>query len=339
MGVEGMAIRLQDIAEKAGVSFQTVSSVVNRSRGTVNVSEKTRNRIIQIANELGYVPNSAARALVKGKSHMIGIMCHDLNDPHLYRGISQIEKLCTEAGFSVKLSTTQFHPDWLSQLQKKEVDLLISLGVYTFREARLDVPEALRSQIVMVGPRQLPRDYIENPRQWGLEASWDDVAMGRMAVEHFFSLGHRKIAVFAGNKPYGYRPRALGAIKAIEAAGETPIIISCDEENDMTVAGRVMTEKYLANGGGATAIFMRSDLFYPGVIATLGQNGLRVPEDISLIGCMGFYREVTNIDSPIIEGVNAILEGYLKNGRLPEHDINLNPILIAGKTCAAPSKK
>lgn len=328
-----MSVSLQKIAQEAGV---TRAAVCMALRDNPTISVVRRKEIKEIARRLGYQPNAAARALVKGRSQVIGIICDDLYDPHLYQGIAQAEKLCTKAGYGLQITTIENRPDWLQGLRRQEVDLLISLGLHALWNARLEIPEVFRSKVVMIGPTYFgSKEVKEFPRQWGFQASWDDAEMGKKAAEYLLSLGHRRIGVVAGQRAlYGYVPKAAGGIEAIEAAGAKAVIVECEDEADKAGSGREMTEKLLAIDSEITAIFMRNDMFYPGVILALNQAGLKVPKDISVIGCLNLYREVTGMYSPLAQGVSQVLGHYLEQGRLPEKDIVLPLDMNFGRTCA-----
>ncbi len=340
-----MAVRLSDIAKRAGVSFPTVSAVVNRSKSTIIVSGDTRKRILKIAKEMGYVPHAAASALAKGQTHTIGILCHHLTDPNLLKAIARAEELCRSYDCNIQISTVQNSPDWLSLLRRGQVDILISLGIQMLRESHLEVPAELFPRIVVIGPSPLPHELQDHPRQWKLQVCWDDSEMGKRGGEHLIQLGHRRVGILEGRENYSsdthnriLHARVLQVKNTIEAAGGKVEIINCKDELDMNVAGQIMTEQLLEKFPDVTAIFMRNDLFYPGVLAALNQAGRRGPQDISLFGCMGFYSNVTGMKSPLLNGVDRVLVPYLRDGQLPADDIVLTPEFNPGMTCSVLKK-
>ena len=97
-----------------------------------------------------------------------------------------------------------------------------------------------------------------------------------------------------------------------------------------------MAEKLLKDYTGVTAIIMRNDLFYPGILQALSQKGLSVPKDISVIGFHDYYDIVTSAVRPVDQSIQTVLEYYTQNGKLSDRDIVFKPKLKQGHTCTAP---
>ena len=274
-----MSVSIRDVAQRAGVSVGTVSNVLNRPS---KVSRDALQRVQQAIDELGFVRNDAARQLRVGQSRTIGLIVLDVGNPFFTDLARGAEAAAAEGGYSVLLGNSDENGErelgYLSLFEEQRVrGVLIS--------PRDDVGErlaVLRSrgiESVLVDRRDERGEYPS--------VSVDDVAGGRMAVEHLLATGRRRIAFVGG--PHSIRQvqeRLSGASQAVaEHPGAAIEIVTTDA---LTVLqGRAAGERILARPPGERpdAIFAANDLIAMGVMQALVMRGsLRVPEDIALIG-------------------------------------------------------
>jgi LacI family transcriptional regulator len=269
---------MKDVAERAGISITTVSHVVN---GTRFVSEKVRDRVTRVMEELGYQPNVLARGLRRGESSTIGLIVPDVTNPYFAEIARSVEDACAERGYGVILCNSDGRPE----RQEQAVDVLASNRVgglvlvnvgMTRREASLF--EGLAIPMVMLD-REIPGFPVDS-------IQIDNARGGRQATEHLLGLGHRRIACLAGSSrisPSG--DRVDGYRQALEEAGlkvDPALILSGDftPESGHVCACELM-ERDLPM---PTALFSCNDLMAFGAITAFAEKGLKVPDDISVVG-------------------------------------------------------
>ncbi len=277
--VEPMAtVSIRDVAERAGVALGTVSNVLNRPE---KVAESTRKRVLEAIEELGFVRNDAARQLRAGLSRTLGLVLLDVANPFFTEVSRGVEDRAAEEGLSVLLGNSDesevresAHLDLFEQQRVR--GLLISpLGdIYE----RLDRLRRRGTPVVLVDRPAEAHPY---------SSVWvDDVAGGRMAVEHLLQIGRRRIAFVGG--PSSIRQvadRRAGAEQAVAGSGAGLEIIDTD---GLTVeGGRRLGHELLTRPAEERpdAIFAANDVVAIGLMQSLGMIEERlVPEEIALIG-------------------------------------------------------
>jgi LacI family transcriptional regulator len=272
-------VSIKDVADRAGVAVGTVSNVLNHP---ARVSVPTRERVQSAIDELGFVRNDAARQLRAGQSRTIGLIVLDVGNPFFSSLARAAEDCAAEKGSTVVLGDS---------------------GQDSEREARyIDVFEQQRVQGMMISPvgdvgprvealrsRGMPVVLVDriDPRRRCSSVSVDDVAGGYLAVRHLLDAGRRRI-VFVGTRA-GYRQVADRLAGARQAVGEhDDAVLEVLEADAMTVlAGRDIGEEIAQRGQERLpdGIFCANDLLAIGVMqAVLLIRGLRIPEDVALIG-------------------------------------------------------
>ncbi|MEM9033359.1 MAG: LacI family DNA-binding transcriptional regulator [Actinomycetota bacterium] len=271
---------LAQVAELSGVSRSTASRVLN---GDERVSDDARDRVLRAADSIGYRPNRAARSLASGRSSIVGLVLpteHLTADPYGSQVISGVVAAANERDQQVMLWLTHQGPDETVQtiFRNGIVDGLIvaapALGD-DWVEELIDGP----MPTVLIGRHPTRRDVNV--------VDIDDVGGARLAVDHLVGLGHRRIATITGNMA---RPDAAaryqGYVAALEAHG-----IALDER--LVAAGT-----YTPSSGVAamvrllkhrpTAVFAANDQMAHGAYEAIEIAGLRIPEDVSVVGFDGF---------------------------------------------------
>jgi len=273
-----MPVTLRDIAEKAGVSVITVSRAMNNKP---DVTPETRQRILTIATELNYTPNAHARALVGGKSNIIGLVVADNANPFYARMIRGIEEASTANGFSVILSNTNEDPDReasaIQVLREKRVDGLLITSVQC---GKVLLEPLLQDKTPFV----LLNRYVD-----GLVADCvlNDNFMGAyLATAHLCSLGHRRIMHVTGpDNISSVRERMKGYRKALDEYQidfDSQMVLHTNlrlDDGYQKVLHYFQTAKHLP-----TAVFAYSDLLAFGVLKALRELGISVPGQVALVG-------------------------------------------------------
>lgn len=264
---------MADVAQRAGVSHQTVSRVLNDSPA---VRPETREAVLRAVDELGYRRNSAARALVTRRSGLIGVLVDEL---HLYGPASAVVSIATaarEAGYGITLD-----PLWVvtGSTLKAAFDhqLAQSVEAVVLVAAHGEDPgDALRGVDVPV----VALDGYLPDRPW---IGVDQYTGARMATRHLLDLGHRRVVHVSGPRDWPQsQARERGYRESLEEVGAGPgTVIGGDwSARSGYEAGRVIAEEH----PGTTAVFVSNDQMALGVIRALSEAGLAVPQDISVVG-------------------------------------------------------
>jgi LacI family transcriptional regulator len=279
-GIPRHAITIRDVARVAQVHPGTVSRALNEeTRALVNTD--TAERVIRVAEELGYRPNRIARGLKTSRSHTIGVLIPDITNPLFPPILRGIEDRLDEAGYTSLIVNTDNDPKreriYLDAMRARQVDGFISATARLDRELLLELAE-VGTPLVLVN-RSLEDESVP-------AVTVDDRQGIALAVEHVVALGHERIGHVAGpqNLSTGHR-RHLGFIEAIGSAGlEAP--------GEQIRFGALFTEEegaracdeLLDAAPEVTAIVAGNDLMAIGCYDTLERRGLCCPEDVSIVG-------------------------------------------------------
>jgi len=272
-------VRLQDVAELAGVSMKTVSNVVHEYP---HVSERMRERVQKAIDELGYRPNLLGRRLATGRTGLLALAFADVTLPYFAELARRVSDVAEEQGYRVLLeqtdSTLEGERAAVSGIEAGMVDGMI------FQPSVMSSAELAqtRSSLPMVilgegaAPLSIDRVMIDN------------VAAAREATAHLLGLGRRRIA-FAGHEPGRLSRtselRIAGYQSALEEAGVIPdpsLLIPSDAISP--VDGAAAIGAALDGGLRFDAVMCRDDLAAIGALRALQERGLRVPEDVAITG-------------------------------------------------------
>jgi len=289
---------IKQVAARAGVSFTTVSHVVNRSRP---VSDGARERVEQAIAELGYFPSAVARALKTSRTRILGVIVPNITNPFFAELTRGIEDVCERSDYAVFLCNGDDDRERqgrsLETLLERRVDGVV-LATPTGPAAALAKRLAGANVKTVVVDRSVPGLAADRVRI-------DHQAGARLAVEHLLALGHRCIACLSG--PAGFaasRARVAGWRKALARAGITPAEDWLLEGDFRTEAGHELTRRLLARGE-VTAIFASNDLLGIGALRAAAEQGRAVPHSLSVIGFDGIemgaftYPALTTVGYPI----------------------------------------
>ncbi|ENM5832985.1 substrate-binding domain-containing protein [Vibrio metoecus] len=269
---------MKDIARLAGVSTSTVSHVINKSRF---VSDEIAERVNNAAQQLNYAPSALARSLKMNRTKTIGMLVTTSTNPFFGEVVKGVERSCYHKGYNLILCNTegdnQRMKASINTLLQKRVDGLL-LMCSTLEGERLDVFDRYPDIPVVVmdwGPILFASDKIQDNSLQG----------GYMAAKHLIECGHKEIGCITGPLiRHQAQMRYEGYKRALAEAGlgiHPDWIIESDFECE---GGYQAFEKLYERGKLPSALFVCNDMMAMGVIQAASQRGLRVPDDLSLIG-------------------------------------------------------
>lgn len=266
-----------DVARVAGVSYSTVSRVVN---GLPNIKAETRERVESAMAELGYVAHLNARALATGRSNQIGLLVQQIADAFFLGVIEGVDRAVMDAGYDLLLCTThdrhEKETSYVARLTHGMVDGLLVLMPRS-------LPAYLDGLIVARTPFVLIDHDGDAPGADVINAANTDGAFA--AVEHLIALGHRRIATITGALATGSsHSRITGWRTALAAAGlpaPDELLVEGDFEE---IRARAAAHELLALPRPPTAIFASNDRAAFGVLTAAAERGLRIPDDLSVVG-------------------------------------------------------
>lgn len=267
---------LQDIATAVGV---TQTTVANALKGKGNVSEATRQHILKCAEELGYRPNMLARSLAQGKTDTLGFLLPTIANPFYPEIAEAIERTAGQHGYQMLLCNTYYDfqqgRQHLERLVSRWVDGIIVMG------SSMDIAD-----IVTQFRRGLPTvlcDWQENESTLGMpQVSVDFRRAGALAAEHLLELEHRRIGIIVSEPQQTLRLEGFRAV--LQAAG-LPLASEMIRQGHSTLeSGYAAAQEFLALSNRPTAIFATTDWMALGALEAILDAGLRVPQDISIVG-------------------------------------------------------
>ena len=332
-------ISIKDIARLAKVSHSTVSRALHSDP---QVSAATAARIRRIAEKAGYRASAAARSLVVGRSKTIGVVATNIADPFVAGVVSGIEDMEEKHGYSVFLANSNADPERevrvVRAFEERRVDGII---VTSSRVGALYVPvmERLRVPVVLLN-NQHPSEFAHSVLIDNLEASYQ-------ATRHLIDLGHWRIA-YVGDQ-FGYQSdteRCGGYRRALEEARikfDPALVVHGD---GMPEGGAQAMAQLLALPKRPTAVFCYNDMSALGAMRRVRANGLRIPDDISLIGFDDLYISqyleppLTTVRQPMRQMGRMAMETLLHifDGPHSTHNLRVEGQLIVRQSTAPPKE-
>jgi len=329
---------ISDIAQKANVSRALVSRVLNNKSG---VSPENREKILRIIKELNYTPNALARALVTQKTQTIGVVMDDLCEDFFFDLIKGMHDMGDSLGYNMIFCSGRDN----QEVKFKYVDYFLNGrtdGVIAFGSRIADL-----QVFIEIFKRTSNFVLIEGdiPDQEYNGVQLDNRGGAYRATQHLIKLGYSKIWHVTGNMDYkvsidrkdGY----LDAMKKSERKVSADMIIEADFSEDMAYEN---IKELLKNESPPDAFFVGADKTAFGVIRALTEHGIRVPEDVAIIGFDGDKPDSYGIKFPILttmrqplyeigqKGVELLVRSIQDDGHKPEK-IVVEPEFIFGETC------
>lgn len=270
-----------DVARAAGVSQTTVSFVLNDVEAA-NISDETRQRVLVAAEQLGYVPNAAARALGRGRTQTIGIVITTLSDPFIGSLVQTVESAARDHGYDLILASSADIPDReiaaVEMLQSRQVDgvIVASSRVGALYQERL---QRLRVPVVLIN------SLVQHKGQYMLSIGVDNRHGGYLATSHLIQRGHRRIAYVASPTDRGDDMERMAGYRAalVEAGlGFDPSLVV--QGTGRPGGGQRALPRLRSLDPLPTAAFCYNDMTAIGLMAAARSVSLSLPEDLAIVG-------------------------------------------------------
>jgi DNA-binding LacI/PurR family transcriptional regulator len=271
------AVSIRDVARRAGVSIATVSRAVNR---IPTVDPVLAERVWKAIEEVGYLPNTQARALVSGRSKMLGLIVSEITNPFFPELVQEFENLAVAQGYEVLIGSTNYEPERTESLIRRMLQRSVDgVAVMTF-----GIEEELVQKLV---EREFPLVFVDAgpdlPNIRVLKVNYGEGI--RQAVQHLAALGHRNIAFISG--PLRLRSAMARRDAFLKSMGELGLTAPAEhlvEGNHTMEGGIAAMEKLIALAALPTAVLCSNDMTAIGALHALYRTTHTVPQDVSVVG-------------------------------------------------------
>lgn len=327
---------MKDISRKANVSLATVSAVINQS---AYVSPALKTRVLQAIEELNYRPNAVARSLKNKRTNTVGVIVSDLSNPFYPPLIEGIESVSFENNFNVILCNTTHEQrrfrTYLELMLEKQVDGLLLANIAKPEDLQAVENTGLRYVLMIRKPHFYDKNFVgvNNPLS------------SEIAVNHLVSLGYRRIAYYGGNPDINTaRERKMGFMNSMMQHGlDIDPQLIFDGEYSFE-SGYANVSKMIAQADRLPdAICTVSDIVAFGVIKGLRDSGIRVPEDIAVIGndnsafSENFLVPLSSVDHSTYDigklSMDFLLQMIMEKQEIRSRQIILTPSLVIRESC------
>ena len=330
-------MNIKAVARKAGVSTATVSRTIN---GSDKVTPATAERVRRAVEALHFYPDTNARSLGSGRSSLYGLIISDITNPFFPELVKSFEDIAVEHGQEVLVANTNYDParmeSCVTRMMQRKVD---GVAIITSEmEDRL---------IKVFSHRNIPLVFMDvgAPGPGISRVSVNHAAGVALAMDHLIALGHQRIAFISGPlNLFSARMRFEAFIESLERNGLRRISALIRHGNHRADGGHEAMEKILDSGAKPTAVVASNDLTAIGAIGAIHERGLRIPEDISVVGYddiqLSAYTQpsLTTLRLPRIEIATAAfraLYNLAQPGKKKPHDgedYDVQPTLILRKS-------
>ncbi|HLV35078.1 MAG TPA: LacI family DNA-binding transcriptional regulator [Spirillospora sp.] len=330
---------MRDVANKAGVSIQTVSAVVNGKDG---ISQQTRNRVLDVVKQLNYKRDPIARSMRTGQTGLVGLLIQDITNPILSKIASQVDALVSAEDHNVVLCNASSEPDreraYLELVENRLIDGLIVVNAVD-QAHTLAVLEKTATPAVFID--SLTRPSVPS-------VSTDDVRGAYLATQYLIEQGHQRIAHISGATALEITQRRIrGYTQALSDYGLTfHRVVSPESTRWDYKAGYEAMRQILAEDQVVTAVFAAGDEMALGAYRALFECGLSIPGDVAIVGFDDIEAaayatpSLTTIRQPFAEMASravSLLFQIIRGQPSEPVQIMLDPELILRESTAANS--
>jgi LacI family transcriptional regulator len=329
---------IRTVAKLANVSIATVSRTINR---VPTVNTRMAKRVWEAIEKLDYFPNTQARALVSGRSRLLGLIVSEITNPFFPELIQGFEDIAVEHGYEILISSTNYDPRRMSLCIRRMLERRAEgVAVMTF-----GVERPLLEQFA---ERNVPLVFVDvGPERPGISLLRVDYRHGiQRGVEHLAALGHRDIAFISGPKRlHSAQSRLVAFTRSLEecALAANPAWIV---EGDHTMEGGMQAmEQLLKSKHVPTAVMCSNDVTAIGVLHKLYRAGLKAPDDLSVIGFDDIHiaqvtiPPLTTIQMSCFELARAAvtaLRAHVEDGREPKRNYKIPTRLVVRESTGFP---
>jgi len=272
----GQPISLRTLGEYLNLSPATISLVLNNAPGVRSIPQETRDRVTQAAAKFDYRPSFYARSLRKRQTFSVGVLVPELSDSYATQVLAGVEEFLMEEGYFYLTASHRRKPDLIEEyprlLMERSVEGFIVID--TILEKSLSLPV-----VVVAGHRKI--EGVTN-------VVLDQKRAAELALRHLYQLGHRKIAFMRGGSHSSDADDRWNCLMAIARDLKIPILPELCVQLELRVStpelGFVPANELISRGGDFTALVSFNDIAAIGAIRALMNHGMRVPEDVSVVG-------------------------------------------------------
>jgi LacI family transcriptional regulator len=301
-GLGTMAVTIEDVARRAGVSRGTVSNVLNSPEIVLSA---TRERVLQAMRELDFVPNQAARALGGARNRSIGLVIHDVGNPFFAEMARGVEDVATPRNYVIMLTSTRADDERQRASLRSLMAQRVAGVLVTPTVSGVAGLGDLRDAAVVL----LDQEGAANQ----CSVAVDDVCGGRIAAEHLLSLGRSRLAFVGGPRRVRQHTDRLSGMRtevAAAPAGVRHTVRVVPTGADTVAAGEEAAKALLAKSPLPTGVFCANDLLAIGLIRVLCSHGIGIPDDIAVVGY-----DNTELASLVATPITSIRQPMYEMGR------------------------
>ncbi len=343
-------ITIREVAGESGFSVTTVSMVLNNGAGVDRISQRTRNRIWEVARQLGYRPNLHARSLRSNRSQTLGVMVFDLTDPYCTQILRGIQNHIRPSGLfpivtDLQDDRSQFQT-CLDMLLGRRVEGIISIANPLYLDSKLLSEFSDRKIPAVVIGRELSNVPVSS-------VVVDNAVGTRLAIQHLYDLGHSKMAFIKGPDILVDSIQRWQGLESFAAEVglelDPELIVQIQGRNSTFREAYELTEELLRRPSRFTALITFDDLSACAAIRALSKAGKRVPEDCSVVGfddipSAAFYNPpLTTIQQQLemqgslgAEIVEQLIRAAAEErSMLPKHRKVVPKLVVRDSTCPA----
>ena len=272
-------VRMLDVAREAGVSAQTVSRVL---RLPEKVAEATRQRVLEAIDKLNYVPDLTASYLASNRSRVVALVLPSVSMSIFADTVAGLTSSLDSAGYQLLLAHTDY------SLDDEEAAIRAFLGRRPDAMVLTGVEHSARAEeLLRLSGIPVVQTWALTSRPIDMVVGTDNVGAGSALAEHLFARGYRRLA-FVGNTELRSRERRDGFLAALRGRVPEPAVISHKGVTQLMDEGAATLAEVLERQPDTDAIFVASDIMAAGAIFECHRRGIRVPEDVAIVGFGGY---------------------------------------------------